>query len=195
MEKLYMLLTAFLSIVLVNNLFFTKFLGTCPCIGLGRLDSALALGVGVTIVTTVSGILTWMIDTWILMPLNLQVARFICYIIIIATVIWLAEIYARKSLPEKYKNLGISISLMNTNCVILGLCLFLNAWGTNNLPEAAVISFGAGIGYTIALCILTSVSETLLLADVPKCFKGAPITLITAGLIALALQGFVGLFS
>lgn len=194
MEKLYILLTAFLSIVLVNNLFFTKFLGVCPCVGRGRLDSALALGVGVTIVTIVSGILTWMLDSWVLAPLHLQIARFICYIIIIAAVVWLAEIYARKSLPEKYKNLGISVSLMNTNCVILGLCLFLNAWGTNNLPEAAVISLGAGIGYTIALCILTSVGEALALADVPQCFKGAPITLITAGLIVLALQGFAGLF-
>ncbi len=194
MDKLHLLLTAFLSIVFVDNVFFTKFLGACPCVGQGRLESALALGVGVTIVTTISGILTWMLDSWILAPLHLEIARFICYTIVIAAVVWLAEFYARKSLPEKYKSFGISIPLMGSNCVILGLCLFLNAWGTNNLSEAAVLSFGAGVGYTLALCILTAVGEALALTSIPKCFKGVPITLITAGLIALALQGFVGLF-
>jgi len=184
----------FLSVVIVNNFVFTKFLGTCPYLGVsGRLDTAFGMGMAVTFVTALSGILTWMIDAWILIPLHLEITRYICYIIVIAGAVQLVEMYVRKFFPSLYKSFGIFLPLISTNCVILGLCLFLDVWGTNNLLEAAVLSTGTGFGFAVAICIMAGIRENLVLSDVPESFKGAPITLITAGLLTLAFLGFSGM--
>jgi electron transport complex protein RnfA len=185
---------AFLSVVLVNNFVFTKFLGTCPYLGVsGRLDSALGMGLAVTFVTTLSGTLTWLVDFYILTHLGLEVTRYICYIVIIAGAVQLVEMYVRKFFPSLYDAFGIFLPLISTNCVILGICLFINIWGINNLLEVVVVSAGAGIGFTVAICIMAGIREELILADVPASFKGAPITLITAGLLTLAFMGFAGM--
>jgi electron transport complex protein RnfA len=194
MDKVYLLLTAFISIVLINNLVFTKFLGICPYLGVsGRLDMAFGMGMAVTFVITLAGVLTWLVDHLVLTPYGLEVTRYVCYILVIAGAVQLVEMYLRKFFPPLYESFGIFLPLITTNCAILGLCLFINLWGTDNLPEVAVLSFGAGIGFTMAICIMAGIRENLNLADVPACLRGAPITLITAGLLTLAFMGFVGM--
>ncbi len=194
MDTLNILLMGFISIVIVNNLVLTKFLGICPYLGVSaRIDMAFGMGMAVTFVVTLSGTLTWLIDHLILMPMNLEVTRYVCFILVIAGAVQLVEMYLRKFFPTLYESFGIFLPLITTNCAILGLCLFINLWGIDNLPEAVVLSFGAGIGFTMAICIMAGIRENLNLADVPACLRGAPITLITAGLLTLAFMGFAGM--
>ena len=194
METLNVLLMGFISVVLINNLVFTKFLGICPYLGVsGRIDMAFGMGLAVTFVVTLSGTLTWMIDNWILMQFGLEITRYVCFILVIAGAVQLVEMYLRKFFPPLYDSFGIFLPLITTNCAILGLCLFLNLWEIDSLLEAVVRSFGAGIGFTMAICIMAGIRENLEMADVPVCLKGAPITLITAGLLTLAFMGFAGM--
>ncbi|MBA7638534.1 Na(+)-translocating ferredoxin:NAD(+) oxidoreductase complex subunit A [subsurface metagenome] len=194
MDTLNILLIGFISIVVVKNLVFTKFLGICPYLGVsGRIDMAFGMGLAVTFVVTLSGTLTWMIDNWVLMKLGLEVTRYVCFILVIAGAVQLVEMYLRKFFPSLYESFGIFLPLITTNCAILGLCLFINLWSIDSLLEAVVLSFGAGIGFTMAICIMAGIRENLNMADVPKCLKGAPITLITAGILALAFMGFAGM--
>jgi len=194
MNTLNMLLVGFISVVLIKNLVFMKFLGICPYLGVsGRIDMAFGMGMAVTFVVTLSGALTWLIDHLILMQYGLEVTRYICFILVIAGAVQLVEMYVRKFFPALYESFGIFLPLITTNCAILGLCLFINLWGIDNLLEAVVLSFGAGIGFTMAICIMAGIRENLNLADVPQCLRGAPITLITAGLLALAFMGFAGM--
>lgn len=194
MDLVYVLLTGFVSVVLINNLVFTKFLGICPYIGVsGRIDMAFGMGLAVTFVMTLSGAMTWMIDHWLLMPLNLEVARYVAFIMVIAAAVQLVEMYLKKFIPSLYESFGIFLPLITTNCAVLGLCLFLIVWGTGTLIEAVVLSFGGGIGFTIAICIMAGIRENMRMVDVPESLQGAPITLITAGLLALAFMGFAGM--
>jgi len=194
MDTVMSLLLAFISIVLINNLVLTKFLGICPYLGVsGRIDMAFGMGLAVTFVMTLAGTLTWMIDHWVLTPLHLEVTRYVCFILVIAGAVQLVEMYVRKFFPSLYDSFGIFLPLITTNCAILGLCLFLNLWAIDNLLEAVVLSFGGGIGFTMAICIMAGIRENLNLADVPDCLRGAPITLITAGLLTLAFMGFAGM--
>jgi len=194
MDLVYALLTGFVSVVLINNLVFTKFLGICPYIGVsGRIDMAFGMGLAVTFVMALSGTLTWMIDHWLLMPLGLEVARYVTFIMVIAAAVQLVEMYLKKFFPSLYESFGIFLPLITTNCAILGLCLFLVVWGTGTLIEAVVLSFGGGIGFTIAICIMAGIRENMQMVDVPEALQGAPITLITAGLLALAFMGFAGM--
>jgi electron transport complex protein RnfA len=194
MDTLNALLMAFISIVLINNLVFTKFLGICPYLGVsGRIDMAFGMGMAVTFVVTLSGTLTWLIDHLILIGTPLEVTRYVCFILVIAGAVQLVEMYLRKFFPSLYESFGIFLPLITTNCAILGLCLFLNLDMVDNLLAAVVRSFGAGIGFTMAICIMAGIRENLNMADVPKCLKGAPITLITAGILALAFMGFAGM--
>jgi electron transport complex protein RnfA len=194
METFITLLLAFISVVLINNLVLTKFLGICPYLGVsGRIDMAFGMGLAVTFVIALSGTLTFVLDHFILVPLHLEVLRYIVYILVIAGAVQLVEMYLRKFFPILYDTFGIFLPLITTNCAILGLCLFLNIWGIDKIIEAVVVSFGAGIGFTIAICIMAGIREDLNLADVPEALKGAPITLITAGLLSLAFMGFAGM--
>lgn len=194
MDTVQAMILGFISVVIVNNLVFTKFLGICPYLGVsGRIDMAFGMGCAVTFVITLSGILTWMIDNWILVPYGLEVLRYVCFILVIAGAVQLVEMYVRKFFPPLYESFGIFLPLITTNCAIMGLCLFLNLWGIDNLLESVVLSFGAGIGFTMAICIMAGIRENLDLADVPECLKGAPITLITAGILTMAFMGFAGM--
>jgi len=151
------------------------------------------MGMAVTFVVTLSGTLTWLIDHLILMGTPLEVTRYVCFILVIAGAVQLVEMYVRKFFPSLYDSFGIFLPLITTNCAILGLCLFLNLEMVDNILEAVIRSFGAGIGFTMAICIMAGIRENLDLADVPVCLKGAPITLITAGLLAMAFMGFAGM--
>jgi electron transport complex protein RnfA len=194
MDILQALLLGFISIVLINNLVFTKFLGCCPYLGVsGRLDMAFGMGLAVTFVTTLAGTLTWLIDNLFLIPYHLEITRYVCYILVIAGAVQLVEMYLKKFFPPLYESFGIFLPLITTNCVILGLCLFLNLWEIRNFLMAVVLSFGAGIGFTMAICIMAGIRENLETADIPECLKGAPITLITAGLLTLGFMGFAGM--
>jgi len=194
MDTVQTLVLGFISVVVVNNMVFTKFLGICPYLGVsGRIDMAFGMGLAVTFVITLSGTLTWMIDHWILMPYELDVLRYVCFILVIAGAVQLVEMYVRKFFPPLYESFGIFLPLITTNCAIMGLCLFLNLWGIESLIEAVVLSVGAGIGFTMAICIMAGIRENLILADVPEALKGAPITLITAGILTLAFMGFNGM--
>jgi electron transport complex protein RnfA len=194
MDYMWTLILGFLSVVIVNNLVFSKFLGICPYLGVsGRIDMAFGMGCAVTFVVTLAGTLTWMIDHWILRVLGLEVMMYVCFILVIAGAVQLVEMYVRRFFPTLYESFGIFLPLITTNCAILGLCLFVNLWDIDNLLEAVVLSFGAGIGFTLAICIMAGIRENLLLADVPQPLRGAPITLITAGLLTLAFMGFAGM--
>ena len=194
MDTIQTLILGFMSVVIVNNLVLTKFLGICPFLGVsGRIDMAFGMGCAVSFVITLSGTLTWMIDNWILMPYGLEVLRLVCFILVIAGAVQLVEMYVRKFFPPLYDSFGIFLPLITTNCAIMGLCLFLNLWEIDSLLEAVVLSFGGGVGFTIAICIMAGIRENLLLADVPDTLKGAPITLITAGILTLAFMGFAGM--
>jgi len=194
MDTVTALLVAFISIVLIKNLVLTKFLGICPYLGVsGRIDMAFGMGLAVTFVITLAGTLTWMIDHWILIRYGLEVTRYVCFILVIAGAVQLVEMYVRKFFPSLYESFGIFLPLITTNCAILGLCLFISLWAVSSLLEAVVLSFGGGIGFTMAICIMAGIRENLNLADVPKSLRGAPITLITAGLLTLAFMGFAGM--
>ncbi len=194
MDTVQVLLMGFISVVIVNNLVFTKFLGICPYLGVsGRIDMAFGMGCAVTFVVTLSGTLTWLIDYYLLTGTPLEVTRYVCFILVIAGAVQLVEMYVRKFFPALYDSFGIFLPLITTNCAILGLCLFINLWGIDNLLETVVLSAGAGIGFTLAICVMAGIRENLNLADVPDCLKGAPITLITAGLLTLAFMGFAGM--
>ncbi|MBN2020859.1 MAG: hypothetical protein JW749_11620 [Sedimentisphaerales bacterium] len=194
MDKFYVILVGIMSMVLINNFVFTKFLGICPYLGVsGRIDTAFGMGMAVTFVATLSGTLTWLVDHYILMPNHLEITRYICYILIIAGAVQLVEMYVRRFFPALYDTFGVFLPLIATNCVILGVCLFINIWGIDNLLEAVVLSAGAGLGFALAICIMAGIREDLVLADVPEAFQGAPITLITAGILTLAFMGFAGM--
>jgi electron transport complex protein RnfA len=194
MDTVLILITGFISVVIVNNFVLTKFLGICPYLGVsGRIDMAFGMGLAVTFVMTLSGTLTWLINHLVLTPLGLGVAQYVCFILVIASAVQLVEMYLRKFFPPLYDSFGIFLPLITTNCAILGLCLFLDIWGTDNLLEAVVLSFGAGIGFTMAICIMAGIRENLQMVDVPESLQGAPITLITAGILSLAFMGFAGM--
>lgn len=195
MDTFATLVLAFISVVVVNNLVLTKFLGICPYLGVsGRIDMAFGMGLAVTFVITLSGTVTWLIDHLILMQIpNLVVLRYVAFILVIAGAVQLVEMYVRKFFPPLHESFGIFLPLITTNCAILGLCLFLNLWGVDNLPEAVVMSIGGGVGFTVAICIMAGIRERLDLAEVPDCFKGAAITLVTAGILTMAFMGFSGM--
>ncbi|MHC4258535.1 MAG: electron transport complex protein RnfA, partial [Planctomycetota bacterium] len=173
MDTVQTLLLGFIGIVIVNNLVFTKFLGICPYLGVsGRIDMAFGMGCAVTFVVTLAGTLTWIIDHVFLIDTPLEVMRYLCFILVIAGAVQLVEMYVRKFFPPLYESFGVFLPLITTNCAILGLCLFVNLWGIDNLLEAVVLSVGAGIGFTMAICIMAGIRENLELADVPECLQG-----------------------
>ncbi|MCF7958473.1 MAG: RnfABCDGE type electron transport complex subunit A [Phycisphaerae bacterium] len=193
METFSHLIVVFISIAVVNNLVLTKFLGICPYLGVSRkVDMAFGMGCAVTFVMTISATLTWLINIKILVPLELDYLKYIAFIMVIASMVQLVEMYVRKFFPPLYESFGIFLPLIVTNCAILGVCLFIDLWGYGFL-EAVVAGLGGGLGFTLAICIMGGIRENLEWADVPDALKGAGITLITAGIMTLAFMGFSGM--
>ncbi len=183
----------FISIALVNNLVLTKFLGICPYLGVSRrIDMAFGMGCAVTFVITISGTVTWIINNMVLQPIGMDYLKYIAFIMVIASMVQLVEMYIRKFFPPLYDSFGIFLPLITTNCAILGTCLFIDLWGYGFL-EALVGSFGGGLGFTLVICIMGGIRENLEWADVPKALRGAGITLITAAIMTLAFMGFSGM--
>ena len=193
MDLVAELILIFISVAVVNNLVLIKFLGICPYIGVSRnVDMAFGMGCAVTFVITISGTVTWIINNLVLIPLGLEFLKYIAFIMVIASMVQLVEMYVRKFFPPLYESFGIFLPLITTNCAILGTCLFIDLWGYGFL-EAVVASLAGGIGFTLAICIMGGIRENLEWADVPNSLKGAGITLITAAIMTLAFMGFSGM--
>ncbi len=177
----YLLL--FVGTVLVNNFVLVKFLGLCPFMGVSKkLETAMGMGLATTFVMTLASICAWLIDTWILIPLNLIYLRTLAFILVIAVVVQFTEMVVRKTSPV----------LITTNCAVLGVAL-LNINLGHNFLQSALYGFSAAVGFSLVMVLFAAIRERLAVADVPAPFRGNAIALITAGLMSLAFMGFSGL--
>jgi len=181
------------STILVNNFVLVKFLGLCPFMGVSRkLETAMGMGLATTFVLTLSAVSSYLVETYLLVPLGLEYLRVITFIVVIAVVVQFTELVVHKTSPLLHQVLGIYLPLITTNCAVLGVAL-LNVQARHGLIESFLYGFGAAVGFTLVLVCFAAVRERVDLADVPKPFKGSSIALITAGLISLAFMGFSGL--
>ncbi|MCC6206974.1 MAG: electron transport complex subunit RsxA [Gammaproteobacteria bacterium] len=182
-----------ISTILVNNFVLTKFLGLCPFMGVSRkLETAIGMGLATTFVLTLSSVCSYLADTYLLAPLGLEYLRTITFILVIAAVVQFTEMVIHKTSPVLYQVLGIFLPLITTNCAVLGVAL-LNVKQEYGFMESAVYGFGASVGFTLVLVLFAAMRERITASDVPLSFRGPPIALITAGLMALAFMGFTGL--
>jgi len=187
------LLALFISAILVNNFVLYYFLGICPFLGVSKkLDSAISMGLAVTFVMTITAVISWMINNWILIPNNIGYLQTVAFILVIASLVQLVEMFIRKMSPPLYQALGIYLPLITTNCAIMGLALLV-ARKNYSFFEAVVFGIGSGIGFTLAIVLMAGIREQLDLADIPEPLKGAGIALIVAGIMALAFTGFSGM--
>jgi electron transport complex protein RnfA len=190
--KLFLL---FFSAAIVNNFVLSYFLGICPFVGVSKkISSALSMGMAVTFVMTIAAAVTWLIYHLILVPFNLQILEYVSFILVIASLVQLVEMFVRKMSKPLYDALGIYLPLITTNCAILGLALFA-VLREYQFIESIVFGIGAGAGFTLAIVIMAGIREELELANIPKPFEGAGITMIVAAGLALAFMGFAGLIS
>jgi len=181
------------STVLANNFVLVRFLGLCPFMGVSnKLEGAIGMSVATLFVLTLSSISSYLLSVYLLEPLGLEYLSTLGFILVIATVVQLTEMVMRKSSPLLYRILGIFLPLITTNCAVLGVAL-LNVQEQHNLLQSALYGFGAATGFGLVLVTFTAMRERIAHADVPVHFRGAPIGLVTAGLMALAFMGFTGL--
>ncbi len=179
--------------VLVNNFVLVQFLGLCPFMGVSKkLDTATGMALATTFVLTLSSVCSYLVNEYLLTPLGVEYLRTISFILVIAAVVQLTEMIVHKTSPLLYQVLGIYLPLITTNCAVLGVAL-LNVREQNSFLESAVYGFGAAVGFSLVMILFASIRERIAVADVPAAFQGAPIGLITAGLMSLAFMGFSGL--
>ncbi len=189
------LLVIFISAVLVNNFVLTYFLGICPFLGVSsQYESAIGMGLAVTFVMTLASSMCWMTYHLLLVPYGLEILQYVVFILVIASLVQVVEMFIKKYSPPLYESLGIYLPLITTNCAILGLTLFMVIRDYNFL-QSVVFGFSSGIGFSLVLVMMAGIREELRFSDVPEVFKGAAITLITAGILALSFMGFSGLIS
>lgn len=183
----------FISAILINNFVLHYFLGICPFLGVSKkIDSALSMGLAVTFVMTITAVVSWVINHWILIPYKLDYLQIVSFILVIASLVQLVEMFIRKISPPLYQALGIYLPLITTNCAIFFLAL-MAALKNYGFVESVIFGFGSGLGFTLAIILMAGIREQLELADVPEPLKGAAITLIVAGIMALAFFGFSGM--
>jgi electron transport complex protein RnfA len=181
------------STILVNNIVLVKFLGLCPFMGVSRkLETALGMGLATTFVLTLSSITSYLVNEFLLAPLDIEFLRTISFIFVIAVVVQFTELVVHKTSPMLYQVLGIFLPLITTNCAVLGVAL-LNVQQENGFIESALYGFGAAIGFSAVLIVFAAMRERITVSDVPLPFQGAAIALITAGLMSMAFMGFTGL--
>jgi len=212
MEQIGALMTIALGAILVNNFVLARFLGLCPFLGVSKkTSSAVGMGIAVTFVMTLASVVTYLIYVFILQPGDANiVGRFIpavrdqgleavlrttSYILVIATLVQLVEMVMRKVSPRLYEALGIYLPLITTNCAVMGVAVLntTDAPAPLSLLEATAQGFFAGIGFTMAICLMAGIRESLELADVPKPLRGPPIAFVCTGLMALSFMGFSGM--
>ncbi|HAY41089.1 MAG TPA: electron transport complex subunit RsxA [Gammaproteobacteria bacterium] len=181
------------STILVNNFVLVKFLGLCPFMGVSkRIDTAIGMGFATTFVLTLASIFSYLINTYILMPFDLEYLRTIAFIVTIAAVVGFTELVVNKTSPILHQSLGVFLPLITTNCAVLGVAL-LNVGQNNSFLASGVYGFGAAVGFSFVLVLFSAIRERIELANVPTIFQGVPIALITAGLMSMAFMGFIGL--
>ena len=181
--------------VLVNNFVLVKFLGLCPFMGVSKkLETAFGMGLATMFVMTLSSVLAWLVNAYILVPLGIDYLRTIAFILVIASVVQFTETVMHKTSPMLYQLLGIFLPLITTNCAILGLAIFATNRGYG-FVEGMVYALGAGLGFTLALVLMAGLREEAELCDVPRLIRGTAMNLIIAGILSMAFMGFAGLFS
>ena len=187
------LVTLFIGAILINNFVLHYFLGICPFLGVSKkIDAALSMGLAVTFVMSLTAVASWGINHLILIPYGLDYLQIVSFILVIASLVQLVEMFIRKTSPPLYQAMGIYLPLITTNCAIMGLALLI-ALKNYDFVEAVVFGVGSGLGFTLAIVLMAAIREQLEVADVPKPLQGAPIALIIAGIMALAFLGFSGM--
>lgn len=187
------LIMLFFSAILINNFVYHYFLGICPFLGISkRIDNSLSMGTAVTFVMALTAVASWPINHWILIPYKLDYLQIVSFILVIASLVQLVEMFIRKTSPPLYQAMGIYLPLITVNCCIMGLAL-LAALKEYDFAETVVFGVSAGLGFTLAIVLMAAIREQLDLADVPEPLKGAGISLIVTGIIALAFFGFSGM--
>lgn len=189
MEYVYIIIFA----VFVNNVILSQFLGICPFLGVStKVSTAAGMGAAVVFVMALSTIVTFLLQEFILVPLEIEFLQTIVFILVIAALVQMVEIILKKISPALYQALGVFLPLITTNCAVLGISILVIQKGYN-LLEGLTYSIGISLGFTLAMVIFAGLREHLELVQVPKGVKGIPIALITAGILAMAFMGFAGL--
>lgn len=182
-----------ITAILIENFIFVKFLGCCPFLGVSKkMDTALGMGLAVIFVMTVASAVTYVVNEYILVKLNIEYMQTVAFILVIASLVQFVEMLLMKMMPALYQALGIFLPLITTNCAVLGVAL-LNITNKLSFLGSVIYGFSAGVGFTLAIVLFASVRERLELSEWPKSFEGFPIALISASLLAMAFMGFQGL--
>ena len=193
MDQITNLLAIMLGAILANNFIFSQFLGICPFLGVSKkVDTAVGMGVAVTFVMGLASAVCYVVNQFILVPLDLAYMQTVAFILVIASLVQFIEMFLQKAMPSLYTALGVYLPLITTNCAVLGVVL-LNVQNSYNFIESVVYGITGGLGFLLAIVLFASIRERLVFADYPKCWDGFPLALITAGLMALAFMGFSGL--
>ena len=188
--EIFKLLSITLGAILANNFIFSQFLGCCPFLGVSKkVDTAVGMGVAVTFVMGLASAVCFVVNKYILIPLDLAYMQTVAFILVIASLVQFIEMFLQKAMPALYTALGVYLPLITTNCAVLGVVL-LNVQNGYNFIESVVYGITGGLGFLLAIVLFASIRERLVFADYPKCWDGFPIALITAGLMALAFMGF-----
>lgn len=183
----------FVNAAFSNNFIFSRFLGSCPYLGVStKLETATGMGVAVIFVMSIASLFSYLVYHYILIPLSLTYLETIAFILLIAALVQFIEMFMKKSLPALYESLGIYLPLITTNCAVLGVAL-LNMRSNYSLLESVLSGTFGGVGFLLAIVLMAGVRERLENSDIPKSFKGFPISLVIAGFMAVAFMGFGGL--
>lgn len=185
------LFSILLSGILTQNFIFSRFMGTCPFLGVSKkIDTAFGMGIAVTFVMTLAGTVTYLVYKYLLLPFNLTYMKTIVFIFIIASLVQFVEMALQKYMPSLYSALGIYLPLITTNCAVLGaVLLVVDTYNYQTLAEAVTFNFSAALGFTLAIVMMAGVRERLETAPIPKFLQGFPIVLISAALISMAFGG------
>lgn len=179
--------------IFVNNVVLAQFLGICPFLGVSsKVETSMGMGAAVTFVMAIAAVVAWLIQTYVLVPLDIVYMQTIVFILVIAALVQMVEIMLKKLSPSLYQALGIFLPLITTNCAVLGVAL-LNIQKSYSFLESVVYGFTGGLGFLLAIVLFSFVRERVDHCDCPKAFRGFPIALIAAGLVALAFMGFSGM--
>ena len=186
------LLAISLGAILTNNFIFSQFLGICPFLGVSKkIDTAVGMGAAVTFVMGLASAFCYLVNL-ILVPLHLEFMQTVAFILVIASLVQFIEMFLQKSMPSLYTALGVYLPLITTNCAVLGVAILM-IQKEFNLLQSVTYSVATALGFALALVLFAGIRERLDFEDVPKAFKGIPIALITAGILAMAFMGFSGL--
>ena len=182
-----------ISCIFVNNIVLAQFLGNCPFLGTSKkMETAVGMGMAVVFVLVMAGIITWITDTYLLKPLDIEFLRTLSFILVIASLVQFVEMFLKKSIPALYAGLGIFLPLITTNCAVMGVCL-ININEEYTFLQALVAAFSYAVGFGLALVLFAGLRERIDIARVPKPLQDTSIGLVTAGMIALSFFAFKGM--